>query len=65
MLAHHFRSSISLRLDRRGVWPIHPTRAGVLLFLENSESCSIMAHPWESSQVLHLMNARLQQSLAA
>lgn len=64
MLAHHFKSGISLWLDRSRVRPIHAARAGVLLFLENSESCSIMAHPWESSQVLHLMNAPLQQSLA-
>lgn len=64
MLAHHFRSSVSLWLDRSRVRPVHTPIAGVLLFLENLESYSIMAHPWESSQVLHLMNALLQQSLA-
>lgn len=43
MLAHHFRSSMFLWLDRSSVRPIHAPPAEVLLFLENSESYSIMA----------------------
>lgn len=63
-LAHHFRSSISLWLDRSRVQSVHAPCAWVLLFLENSDHCLITAHPRESGQVLHLMNALLQQSLA-
>lgn len=63
-LARNFKSIISLWLDRSRVRCMHTQCAWVLLFLENLESCSITVYPWESGQVLHLMNALLQQPLA-
>lgn len=66
MLAHHFRCSISLRLDsRKESGPsalLVPSTGVVSVLVCGGKKGSILGHSWENSQVLHLMNAQ-QQSL--